>query len=87
MSTPGGHVIQPHDVVTAWAESCHGPGWGNVPVWYLVRGQGGELQIRCLQPEEQTAEIHALYKVAEAAHKALTAAVRAAVCSTREGQS
>ena len=66
-------------IMTAWAEACHGPGWANQPVWVLVKDDAGALKIECIQPEDQTAAIGWLFRISEAAHKALRAAVIQAV--------
>lgn len=64
-------------VVAAWAETADGPGWANEPIWYLTRETNtGKLQLECLQPGEHTAEMHTLYKISAAAHRAMTGAVR-----------
>jgi len=65
----------PH-VVCAFAEKAHGPGWGNQPVWFITRDGNGVLRQECLQPDEQSAEIAALYNICNEAHLALTAAVK-----------
>ncbi len=60
-------------IVTAWAESAAGPGWGNQPLWVLVKSQlDGNLRIECLQPSEQSKEQLTLYKLSEEAHRAMT---------------
>lgn len=59
-------------VVTAFAEPAAGPGWANSPVWVIVRGQDGALRQECLQPEEQSAAMRALYTVSAAAQAAMT---------------
>ena len=63
-------------VVTAFANSAHGPGWGNQPVWVVIRCiDGVRLRELCLQPKEQTPEMHTLYRLSEAAHVAMSGAV------------
>lgn len=64
-----------YQIVTAWAESASGPGWANQPVWVLVRERCGKLRIECLQPDEQSRDIHTLYRVSSSAHDAMVAAV------------
>ena len=62
-------------VVMAWAEACSGPGWSNRIVWVLVRERfSSALRLECLQPEQQGAEIVALFKVCAAAAEAMKAA-------------
>jgi hypothetical protein len=73
------------NVVAAWAESAAGPGWSNQPIWVLVKSRlDGALRIECLQPHEQTHELMTLYRVSEAAHRALTRAAEAAIQSPAE---
>ena len=67
-----------YQIVTAWAESASGPGWANQPVWVLVRERCGKLRIECLQPDEQSRDIHTLYRVSSAAHGAMVTAVQRA---------
>jgi hypothetical protein len=70
-----------HDqVVTAYAQHAHGPGWANQPVWVVVRSRlDGAYRLECLQPEDLTREIWALYEVSQAAHKAMMNAVTAKI--------
>lgn len=68
-----------YQIVTAWAESASGPGWTDQPVWVLVQERCGKLRIECLQPDEQSRDIHTLYSVSSAAHGAMTTAVAQAV--------
>jgi hypothetical protein len=55
-------------VITAYAESCNGPGWANSPIWIIVQDETNKLRKECLQPEEQTKEMRLLYKISEQAH-------------------
>jgi hypothetical protein len=67
-------------IVAAWAESASGPGWGNSPLWYLVKDNAdGKYSVECLQPEDQTREMRLLYLTSQAAHLAMTHEVRKAV--------
>jgi hypothetical protein len=59
-------------VITAYPESCSGPGWANWPVWVIVRDREGKLRSECLQPEQQSAEMGVLFGVCEKAHAAIT---------------
>lgn len=63
-------------VVAAWAEGARGPGWANQPIWYVVRKPSGEYRLECIQPSMQSPEMVILYGVSQAAHAAMTAAVR-----------
>lgn len=66
-------------VITAWAEPAAGPGWCNAPVCVLLGTPDGTYRKEVLQPEDQTAEMIALYSVSAAASGAMTEAVRKAV--------
>ncbi len=48
-------------VITAWAESCAGPGWANQPVWVLVQDATGKLRIECLQPCHQSSDMLTIF--------------------------
>lgn len=63
-------------IVTAYAESADGPGWANAPIWVIIRQEDGTLCWECIQPKDQTAEMVILYKVSQAAHQSMVAAVR-----------
>lgn len=63
-------------IVTAFAEGASGPGWSNALVWVIIRRVDGALEQECLQPDEQTAEMSALYAVSAAAHGSMTRACR-----------
>jgi len=62
---PGGRPVlaEGETVVVAWAQDAAGPGWRNEPVWILVRTATGSLDERCLQPEQQSAAVRALFRV------------------------
>ncbi len=51
-----------------------GPGWAKAPLWIHLNFNG-ERSVECLQPEEQSAEVHTLFRVCAAAHDAMLAAV------------
>jgi hypothetical protein len=65
-------------VVAAYAESAGGPGWGNTPIWVLVQDRDGTYTVDCIQPSDQTEEMVTLYRVSQAAHLAMTGAVKRA---------
>lgn len=58
-------------VVTAYAETASGPGWSNAPIWVITRDSNNVLHQECLQPDEQTPEMAALYAVSSAAHASM----------------
>lgn len=72
--------LRKHDaIIAAWAERASGPGWSNSPVWAVIRSAlDGSHRVECIQPDEQTRDMAALYAVSEAAHRAMTAAVERA---------
>lgn len=67
-----------HDkVVTAYAERASGPGWGNSPIWVIIRSNlDGAYRQECIQPADFVPEFIYLYQVSHAAHQAMTRAVR-----------
>jgi hypothetical protein len=67
-----------HDqIITAYAQKAHGPGWSNQPVWVVVRSRlDSSYRLECLQPDEFSMNIWALYDVSEAAHKAMVEAIK-----------
>lgn len=62
-------------VIAVVPEYCAGPGWANAVVWVYIENHDKTLRTECLQPEEQTPLMHALYTPGAAMHKALIAAV------------
>lgn len=72
-------ILKTEKIITAFAEYATGPGWENRPLWVIVRGADMQLRQECIQPEEQTAEMHALFRVSNAAHEAMRSAVESAV--------
>lgn len=60
-------------VIAVVPEYASGPGWSNTPLWvHISGGQGGnKLRSVCIQPEQQTAEMHALFGPCAAMHKAM----------------
>ncbi len=77
-------ILKTEKVVTAFAEYAAGPGWANRPIWVIVRGADQRLREECIQPEDQTAEMHALFRVSNAAHEAMRSAVESAVAKKRK---
>lgn len=58
-------------LVTAFAEPAAGPGWANTPLYIIWRDEKGALHEECLQPEDQSITMKALYAVASASHASL----------------
>lgn len=71
-------------IVTAFAEYVSGPGWSNQPIWVIVRGNDGALREECIQPDQQTADMHTLFSVSAAAHRSMYAAVVGALSKPRK---
>lgn len=70
----GGHEY----VVTAYAEPADGPGWSNRPLWIVIRDSAtNRVRIEAIQPEDQTAEMRALYAISAHCHATLTHEARA----------
>ena len=76
-------ILKTEKIVTAFAEYASGPGWANRPLWVIVRGANLQLREECIQPEDQTAEMHALFRVSHAAHEAMKSAVESAVAARK----
>jgi hypothetical protein len=72
-------ILKTEKIITAFAEYAGGPGWANRPIWVIVRDANLRLREECIQPQNQTAEMHALFRVSNAAHEAMKSAVETAV--------
>ena len=62
-------------VIAVVPERCSGPGWSNAPAWVYVATNDGHLRQECIQPEERTPQLHALYHAGEAMCAALLGSV------------
>lgn len=63
-------------IVTAYAQPAAGPGWANSPMWVVIANNStGKFRQDCIQPEEQTAEMSALYAFSALAHGRMTSLV------------
>lgn len=69
--------LSEHEYVeTAYAQHAAGPGWSNTPLWIVITdGATGKTRKACLQPDEQTTEMHTLYSFAALAHESMMSAV------------
>lgn len=75
-----------HDhIVCAYAERAAGPGWGNSPIWVIVKDGDGKLREECIQPSDQTDRMVTLYAVSAAVHGEMTGAVRFALKGGKGG--
>lgn len=63
-------------IITAWAETCTGPGWHSRIVWILVMVGPGVYRVHAIQPEDQTPGMHTLFDISETVSRAMTAVVR-----------
>lgn len=62
-------------VIAVVPEYAAGPGWANAPAWVHIVTHDGMLRTECIQPDDRTARLHALYAVGAAMHHALIDAV------------
>jgi hypothetical protein len=62
-------------VIAVIPQHAKGPGWANEPTWIVIRGIGPTYREECIQPEERTRELSALYNAGEAMMQSLIAAV------------
>jgi hypothetical protein len=62
-------------VVTAYAESCMGPGWTNLPIIAIIQNAEGKIRQEYIQPEDQSAELRLLFSISEDVHLAMRATV------------
>lgn len=62
-------------IIAVVPERAHGPGWANQPVWVYISDPTGKLRMECLQPDEQSAAMLALFQPGAAMAKALAEAV------------
>jgi len=62
-------------VVAVVPERCAGPGWSNAPTWVYIATNDGRMREECIQPNERTPELHALFHAGEAMSLALKGAV------------
>ena len=68
--------LKPGDrIVTAWAETCAGPGWANWIVWVLVQPAAGGYRMECIQPDDQSPEVQDLFDFSALASKRMLRAV------------
>ena len=72
--------LNPGDyIITTYAQPASGPGWGNTPVWVLVKGADGKIREECLQPDQQTRDMVLLYPYSARAHRDMCSAVEQCV--------
>jgi hypothetical protein len=63
-------------IVAVVPERAAGPGWSNTPVWVHIVGQSGQrYRCECFQPQGQSPELMALFRIGEEVCKSLKDAV------------
>jgi hypothetical protein len=62
-------------IIAVVPEYSNGPGWSNAPAWVYIVDRERNLREECIQPDERTPEMHALFGPGNAMHHALVAAV------------
>lgn len=62
-----------HRIVTVYAEPSADR--SNAPIWVITRDGNQQLHQECIQPDEQTPEMMALYAVSAACHASMCRAV------------
>jgi hypothetical protein len=62
-------------VLAVVPEVCGGPGWANSPTWVYIGSRDGTFRAECIQPDERTPELHALFSAGVAMCNALRDAV------------
>lgn len=66
-----------HDerIVAVVPQRAGGPGWANAPTWVHIVNREGRWREECIQPEERTVQMHALYSISAQVHADLLSAV------------
>lgn len=78
-------ALKPRErVLTAFAERASGPGWSNRPLWIVIVSPTDGIRVECIQPDDHTPAMIALYDVSEAAHSAMMRAVEAVIRRTSD---
>ena len=62
-------------IVAVVPKYCVGPGWANTPVWVYIACPEGKIRMEAIQPDEQSREMHLLFRPAEAMHRAMKSLV------------
>lgn len=73
------NLLYEDTIIAAYAERANGPGWENSPLWVIIQSRDGKLRRECIEPEEQTQTIRALYATADAVHSALLSELRGSI--------
>lgn len=63
-------------VIAVVPHRAQGPGWSNAPTWVWIQHAGtGFVRQECIQPEERTEDMDALYDIGDSVHCALIRAI------------
>lgn len=62
-------------IVAVVPEVCAGAGWRNTPVWVYITTPEGNFREECIQPEDQSPEMHTLFNTGAAICRELIKAV------------
>lgn len=62
-------------IVAVVPEYVSGPGWRNMPVWIYIRDSGNRFRCECLQPDDHSPDMLALFSPGAAMCCALMRAV------------
>jgi hypothetical protein len=73
-------------IIAVVPERASGPGWANTPTWVYVTDIYGLLRCECIQPEERTPELNALFDVGAAVSVALFRAIPAYISIAINGE-
>lgn len=72
-------------ILTAYAQTCSGPGWSNSVIVAVIQSRGTpKYRVEYIQPEDQTRDMVVLFAAAAAINKAMIAAVDAALIEDRK---
>ena len=64
-------VLKTDTIICAYARKACGPGWGNRPLWVVVKTKDGGLAERCIHPNEFSIVIDSLYDISNSLNNRL----------------
>lgn len=62
-------------IVAVVPERCSGPGWSNSPTWVYIANNDGRFRSECIQPEERSLSLSALFDIGAVTQAALKGCV------------
>lgn len=62
-------------IIAVVPEYADGPGWRNAPTWVYIRASDLSVRSECIQPNERTLELHALFAAGAAMCGALKSSI------------